>query len=78
MAFPWDDLSLVLKGGRGGVACVTIACANYQTASLHHIGSMFHVLTDLAIKSVLAHDPDADLLGPFTAADVDVELLCMR
>ena len=57
----WYDLSFVLKGG---ITCGAIACANWQTESLHQIRSTVHLLTYLAINVALSRDPDTDLLGP--------------
>ena len=36
---------------------------------------MVHALTNLAMDAAMSQDPDADLLGPFTADNVDAELL---
>ena len=36
---------------------------------------MVHISTDLEIDALLSQDPDAELLGPFTAVDADVEPL---
>ena len=69
---PWDKLSFASKGG---VTCGSIVCANWQTSSLHHIGSTVHVLIGLDIDASLAFDPYTDLLGLFTATNVDVEAL---
>ena len=52
----WNEISFASKGD---VTCGTIACKNWQTASLHQIRSMVHVLVDMAIDAVLALEPDA-------------------
>ena len=71
----WDDLYFTSKGG---VTCNAVTCAKCQTASLHHIRFTVHVLMDLTIDVSLALDHDADLMGPFTICDADVEPLCVR
>ena len=71
---PWDDVSFASKGD---IACSTIACVNWLTASLHQIGSTVYFPTDLAIDTTLVADLDANLLGPFTSNDVNVEPLCI-
>ena len=72
LASPWDDLSFASKGD---ITCSTIACVNWQTASLHQIGTTIHILTDLDIDTALAANPAVDLLRPFTATDKNVEPL---
>ena len=47
-ASPWDDLSFMSKGD---VTCSAVAFANWQTTSLHPIGSTVHVLTYLSIEN---------------------------
>ena len=66
---PWDDSSFASKGG---IACSTIACANWPLVNLHNIGDTFYLPTDLSINTVLAAKPETNLLGPFTSTDVNV------
>ena len=72
---PWDDDSFSSKGE---ICCGTISCVNWLLASLHQIGSMVYLPTDLAIDTTIAADPDADLLGNFTSMYTNVEPLCIR
>ena len=51
LASPCDNLSFALNRG---VSCGAIACAYWQTASIHQIESTVHVLTYLAIDTTLA------------------------
>ena len=70
-----DNLSLTSKGE---TTCGSVACANWQTASIHQIGSTVHILANLSIDTALVLDPDEDLLGPFTTAEYDMEPLCVH
>ena len=66
----WDNLFFTLKED---VTCDDITFVNCHTISLHQIGSTVHFLTYLAIDAALANDPDANLMGTFTATNTDVE-----
>ena len=75
LASMWDNLYFTPKGE---INCGIVSCANWQTSILHHIGSTINFFSDLAIDTTLSLDPNMDLLGQFTAADVDVEPLHVR
>ena len=74
-ASPCDDVSFASKGG---IACVTIACANWPPASLQQIGDTVYIPTYLSIDTVMAANLDSNLLGPFTSKDANVEPLHVR
>ena len=71
-AAPWYSGSFDSKGG---ISCVTSACVNWPSASLHQIGATSHVPTDLAVDTALASNPDTNLLGPFSSTGANTEPL---
>ena len=78
IGIPASLLDNFYLASKGDVTSGDVSCTNYQTASLHQIRSMVYVLTDLNIDAALDRDPETDLLGPFIAADADMEYLCVR
>ena len=68
----WDNLSFSFKVG---ITCGAVSCTNFQTSSLHQIGSTVHFLTYLAIDEALVRDTKTDLLGPFAITNADMEAL---
>ena len=53
-------------------------CTNWLLTSLHQIGVMAYVPTDLVIDTELSGNTDADLLGNFISTDATVEPICVR
>ena len=69
-ASSWDDCSIV---SNEYIAYGKLACSNWLMSSLHHIGAIVHVHTDLDIDVALTINPDTDLLGDFSSTNADVE-----
>ena len=74
-ATPWDEGCYVQKGELIHNQSVLV---EWQDAYFHQVANQIRVPTPAVIDTTLAGDINANVLGPFTNADADTELIRVR
>ena len=72
-ASPWYGLSFASKVE---VTCGTIVCAKSLTESLLQIITYIYILIAEAIHYALASDPSVEVMGPLSAENTGINVIC--